>query len=81
MVRLTVGELIIHSSLARKASGEVLDFRRLDYPRNDPPEWQKFVTIRLEEGEVRTGEYPLNYWLLPPYEKTYEENYIRHSEL
>jgi succinate dehydrogenase/fumarate reductase flavoprotein subunit len=80
MVRLTVGELIIHSSLARKASSDCLDFKRLDYPENDPPEWHKFVTIRLEKGAVKTGELPLNYWLLPPYDNTYEENYRKHSE-
>ncbi|MBW1799406.1 MAG: hypothetical protein JRJ85_01620 [Deltaproteobacteria bacterium] len=78
MVRLTVGELIIHSSLARKASSEVLDFKRLDYPNNDPTEWQKFVTIRMENGEVRTGGRPLNYWLLPPYAPSYKENYEKY---
>ena len=81
MVRLTVGEIIMHASLARKASSMHLEFKRLDYPQMDPPGWNKFVTIRLENGEVRVGELHLNYWLLPPNAPTYEENYERHCGL
>ncbi|MFC1909433.1 FAD-dependent oxidoreductase [Chloroflexota bacterium] len=81
MVRLTVGEIIMNASLARKASSPALDFKRLDYPEVDPTEWNKFVTIRLENGEVKDGELPLNYWLLPPNAPTYQENYQKHSGL
>ena len=81
MVRLTVGEIILHASLARRASSEHLQFRRLDYPEVDPPEWAKLVTVRQEDGEVRTGELPLEYWLKPPYAPTYGENYELHSDL
>ena len=73
-----MGELIMHASLARKASSEVLGFKRIDYPEIDPQEWDKFVTIRLENGEVKVGERPLDYWLLPPNAPTYVENYERH---
>ena len=81
MVRLTVGEIIMQASLARQASSQPLDFWRLDYPEVDPPEWQKFVTIRLENGEVKVGEKPFKFWLLPPNAPTYEENYKLHSGL
>jgi len=77
--RITVGEMIMHASLARKASSRALDFKRLDYPETDPPEWHKFITTRLEHGEVKAGEMPVNYWLLPPYAPTYEENYEKHK--
>jgi len=77
-VRLTVGEMIIHASLARKASSHTLDFKRIDYPETDPPEWNKFVTTKLENGEVKVGERPFQYWLLPPNAPTYKENYERH---
>ena len=81
LVRLTVGEMIMHASLARKASSLPLDFKRIDYPEVDPPEWNKFVTIRLENGEVKVGELPFNYWLLLPNAPTYEENYKAHCGL
>jgi len=81
LVRLTVGEMTMHASQARKASSMTLDFKRIDYPEMDPPEWNKFVTIRLENGEVKVGELPFNYWLLPPNASTYKENYERHCGL
>ena len=81
MMRLTVGEIMMHASLARKASSQFLDFKRMDFPQMDPPEWEKFLTIRKEQGVVKAGELPLKYWLLPPYAPTYEENYEKHSGL
>jgi len=77
-VRLTVGEMIIHASLARKASSNALDFKRIDYPETDPQEWNRFVTIRQENGDVKVGELPFKFWLLPPNAPTYKENYERH---
>ena len=79
--RITVGEMIMYASLARKASSMPLGFKRLDYSQMDPPEWNKFVTTRLENGEVKVGEMPLNYWLQPPNAPTYKENYERHCGL
>ena len=81
LTTITVGEMIIHASLARKASNSDLDFYRLDYPQMDPPEWHKFVTIKLNNGESTVGELPLNYWLLQPNAPTYQENYERHCSL
>jgi succinate dehydrogenase/fumarate reductase flavoprotein subunit len=78
---MAVGEIIMHASLARKASSYHLDFYRLDYPELDPEEWNKFVTIKLKGGKVEVGELPFNYWLLPPYAPTYEENYKLHASL
>ncbi len=59
---LTYAQIIIHSSLARKASSMPLNLRRIDYPAMDPPEWQKYLTVRLEDGKVKTGEMPLAFW-------------------
>jgi hypothetical protein len=58
---LTSAQLIIHASLARRASSRWLDFHRIDYPEVDPPEWHKFITLRLENGKVKVGEKPLDY--------------------
>ncbi len=59
---LTHAKIILHASLARKASSRVLNFLRIDYPEIDPPEWNKFVTVKLENNKVKVGEYPIGYW-------------------
>ena len=59
---LTHAQIIIHASLARQASSQALFFYRIDYPDLDPPQWNKFVTVKLENDKVKAGELPLNYW-------------------
>jgi len=59
---LTYAQIIINASLARKASSMPLGFQRIDYPTLDPPEWNKFITIKLENGKVRTGELPMRFF-------------------
>ncbi|MFP4642695.1 MAG: FAD-dependent oxidoreductase [Dehalococcoidia bacterium] len=59
---LTHAQIILHASLARKASSVPLNFQRIDYPALDPPEWRKFLTIKQENGKVKTGELPLTFW-------------------
>lgn len=81
MNRITVGEMIMHASLARKASSRALGFNRMDFPEMDPPEWNKFITTRLDKKGIKTGELPFNYWLQPPYSQTYKENYEKNSTL
>ncbi len=71
---LTYAQIIIHASLARKASSQFLDFHRIDYPELDPPEWSKFLTIKLENGKVKVGELPLGYW------GNLKENYEAHNK-
>ena len=78
---ITVGELIMNASLARKASSIYLDFYRLDYPQMDPPEWQKLLPIKQADGKIKVRELPFDHHLEPPYAPTYEENYQRHCGL
>jgi len=59
---LTHGQIVLNASLARRASSRTLNFFRIDYPELDPPEWNKFVTIKLENGKVKVGELPMDYW-------------------
>ncbi len=59
---LNYAKIIIHASLARKASSMPLAFQRIDYPEMDPPEWEKFITVKLENDKVKTGELPVTYW-------------------
>jgi succinate dehydrogenase/fumarate reductase flavoprotein subunit len=59
---LANAELVIHACLARKASAKYLLFERTDFPDLDPPEWRKFVTVRLEKGSVVEGGLSLDYY-------------------
>jgi len=81
LTRITIGEMIINASLARKASSAYLEFNRIDYPDVDPPEWNKLVTTRLENGVVKVGEKPFRYWLQSPNAPSYSENYEKHCGL
>ncbi len=58
---LSHAQLVIQSSLARKASSRELDFLRIDFPEWDPPEWNKFLTVKLVDGEVKVGERSFDY--------------------
>jgi succinate dehydrogenase/fumarate reductase flavoprotein subunit len=81
MASVNLSEAIIHACLNRKASSPRLGMNRIDYPDVDPPEWNKYLTIKLTDGEIKTGEVPFKYWLLPPYSDMYEDNYQNHSNL
>ena len=70
---LTCSEIITHACLARKASNRYLYFERLDYPDDDPPEWRKWVTLKLVDDQVKVGELPLDY------AGSLEENYEAHK--
>jgi succinate dehydrogenase/fumarate reductase flavoprotein subunit len=78
---ISVGELVMNAGLQRKASNSILDFHRLDYPRMDPPEWNKLLPIRQEDNKVRVRELPLDFHLKAPYAGSYEENYKAHCGL
>ena len=58
---MTNGRMIMEACRARKASNTHLGFTRTDHPEVDPPEWQKWVTVRQDEGKVKVGELPLDY--------------------
>jgi hypothetical protein len=59
---LTNAELVMHACLARRASARHLHFMRSDYPEVDPPEWYKFVTVRLENEAAVEGELAIDYF-------------------
>jgi succinate dehydrogenase/fumarate reductase flavoprotein subunit len=76
---ISVGELVFKASLARKASLSGMDFIRLDYPAMDPPEWNKLLPIRQENGKAVTRDLPLDFFLKAPYASSYEDNYQKHT--
>ncbi len=71
---LTCSQMIVHASLARKASSTYLFFKRLDYPALDPPEWRKWITIRRDGSGAAVGELPIDYW------EPLAENYAAHNQ-
>jgi succinate dehydrogenase/fumarate reductase flavoprotein subunit len=75
---LTVAQMVLHASLARKSSSEPLCFVRSDYPEMDPEQDRKHIVIRQEKGKVLTREVPLDFFgdLEEEYEKRNVE-YIR----
>jgi succinate dehydrogenase/fumarate reductase flavoprotein subunit len=72
---ITVGEMVMRASLARKCSSLYLDFYRLDYPEMDPAHWEKLLPMRQSGRTVAVRELPLDFHLKPPYAPTYAENY------
>jgi len=70
---MTNAELVMEACRARKASSRELDFARLDYPDVDPPEWAKFVTVKLGGDGVETGSLGLGYY------GALAENYEKHN--
>jgi len=71
---ITVCQMIVHASLGRKASSKFLNFYRVDYRQEDPPEWDKFTIIKQENGEVKVGKLPLEFW------GPLKENYDAHNK-
>ena len=59
---MTVGRMIMEACRARKASNPYLNFKRSEYPEVDPPNWRKWVTIKLDKGTLKIGELPLDYY-------------------
>jgi succinate dehydrogenase/fumarate reductase flavoprotein subunit len=59
---LESAKIIVQASLARKASSMPLNFQRIDFPTMDPPDWNKFLTIKLENNQAKIGERPQAFW-------------------
>jgi len=78
---LTCSEMILHASLARKASSRFLGFTRYDYPEVDPPHWHKFITIKREGDRIKIGDLPIDFY--GPLRENYEsrnKDYLASSD-
>ncbi len=75
---LTVAQIVLHASLARKSSSQPLCFMRSDYPEIDPACDRKHIVLRQEDGKPVTREVPLDFFgdLEEEYEKR-NQRYIR----
>ncbi len=79
---LTNAEIVIHSSLVRKASCKQLHFMRSDSTEMDPPEWHKFMVVSRNGHGVRLRELPIDYYA--PMGENYEkhnQDYIRENSI
>jgi hypothetical protein len=47
---LVHAQIILQTSLERKASSRPLNFQRIDYPKPNPPDWAKFLVVIMAEG-------------------------------
>ena len=59
---LEYAKVIIHASIARKASSMRLGLQRIDYPEMDPPEWNKMLTLKMDNDRMKIGELPQAFW-------------------
>jgi succinate dehydrogenase/fumarate reductase flavoprotein subunit len=59
---IAANRMVLEACLSRKASNSNLSFYRSDFPLVDPPEWQKWVTIKNTNSETKAGELELNYY-------------------
>ena len=59
---LSVAKIIIQAMKAHKASSPMMNLMRIDYPQIDPPEYDKWMTIKQENDKVVFGSLPLKFW-------------------
>jgi succinate dehydrogenase/fumarate reductase flavoprotein subunit len=59
---LNTSKIIIQAMLKRKASSRPLNLRRIDFPEMDPPEWNKWITMKQKNNKVVFGEKPMVFW-------------------
>jgi succinate dehydrogenase/fumarate reductase flavoprotein subunit len=69
---LNHAKIIVQAMNAHKASSRMLNLMRIDYPVMDPPEWNKWMTVKQVNGKFTTGFLPLNFW--GDMKKKYEAN-------
>lgn len=76
---LTVAQLVLHASLARKASSETLCFKRSDYPEQESS--PHHIVISRHGDSVSTRDVPLDFFgsLKNEYEAR-NQDYIRERE-
>lgn len=72
---VTCAQMIVAACQAREASSTHLHFKRLDFPRMDPPEWHKWIVIRKLRDQIEIDDRPIAFW------GDFESNYRpRHAE-
>lgn len=71
----------MEAARARKCSSKMLNFKRVDYPEMDPPEWHKFLPISKTEDGIKVRELACDFYRQEPYDNTLLKNYEAYAEL
>lgn len=56
-----IAKACLTAALERRASSHYHLHFRVDYPQWDPPEWKKWILIRLTQGQVQVEHRPIEY--------------------
>jgi len=59
---LTVSQIILYASLARKSSSKILCFNRIDNDHEETEKDKRLITLRLEDNEIIYEEKPLDFF-------------------
>lgn len=57
----TIAKACLTAALDRRASSHYHLHFRVDYPHWDPPEWKKWILIRLNHGQMQVEHRPIEY--------------------
>lgn len=78
--RLSVGEIIMHNSLARKGNCPMIDFKRIDYPEML---MDAIYGLHKEENGIVYDKIPFKFWNAngKSFQENYEENCARDEEV
>ena len=52
---------LLEACRARQTSNTPPGFKRSDYPEGNPAEWRKWITIKLDQGQVTAGSLALDF--------------------
>jgi succinate dehydrogenase/fumarate reductase flavoprotein subunit len=77
---LTVAEIVLHASYARKSSSEPLCFKRSDYPEMDPAKDRRHLALHWDGTQAVVRSVPLDFFgdLQSEYEKR-NQDYMEHE--
>jgi succinate dehydrogenase/fumarate reductase flavoprotein subunit len=58
---MTTSRMMLEACRARKTSNTPPGFKRSDYPEGNPAEWRKWITLKLDQGQVIAGSLALDF--------------------
>lgn len=59
---IETAKIMIHAMKERRCTCKELSVERLDYPECSEEDLNNYLTLKLENGEVKTGKLPIRFW-------------------